>query len=137
MGRAKELSKRLYGRCNNREEQPSEYKKEKLPMDTIRAQVLKERDEELLNKFEQRKIQQMSLRQSMKQFQSSQRVGPISKSTFDLQVVAASSVHTDTKTARPTPGVEEPRLIDQPSQSNIRSQIANEQSMTSLVSNNA
>ena len=90
-----------------------------------------------MNKFEQRKMQQMSLRQSMKQFQSSQRVGPISKSTFDLKVAAANSMNTDTKTARPTTGIEEPRLIDQPSQSNIRSQIANEQSMASLVSNNA
>ena len=46
------VSKRLYGRAIKREDEKPSDVDEKIPMDTIRQQVLKERDQELLNQLE-------------------------------------------------------------------------------------
>lgn len=55
----RELSKRLYGR--NKRSDTSQDATERRVLDPIREQVLKERDEDLINMFEQRKSQRESL----------------------------------------------------------------------------
>ena len=61
----------------------------------MRKRIKRERDEELLKKLEQRKRQRESLKQSRKQFETSQRMGEYNvapsaamqtKSAFDLSL---------------------------------------------------
>ena len=59
----------------------------------VRKRIKRERDEELLKKLEQRKRQRESLKQSRKQFETSQRMGEYTvaptmqtKSAFDLSL---------------------------------------------------
>lgn len=100
------VSKRLYGRRSN----------DKFERDAIREQVLKERDEQLLHQFEQRKSQRESQKSSQKLLSFA---GALSKSAFDLSLSQDAETQAN--------NVAEPHLIrPQPTEPPIRSQSTEE-----------